>query len=160
MRSGLLLSSALACSFALGWCAHVMTAQRRTPVTITRLYTGSDGETHVEEITDLRLTPDATRSGLEASENIKVTGLQFARTSPGWFRDWHTAERHQYIVTLTRPRRNRSGRRSQDSIGTRASGSGRRRDREGPHLAYSRNGRPHRIEHPGCRAVVPSGADR
>ena len=49
----------------------------------------------------MRLTPDAARSGLEASEVIKVTGLQFARTSPGWVRDWHVAERHQYIVTLS-----------------------------------------------------------
>ena len=101
MRSSWLLSSALACCFALGWCAHVVTAERRTPVTVTRLYTGSDGETHAQEITDLKLIPDAARSGLEASEIIKVTGLQFARTSPGWIREWHTAERHQYIITLS-----------------------------------------------------------
>jgi hypothetical protein len=101
MRSNWLLSSALACCFALGWCAHVLTAQRHTPVTFTRLYTGPDGQTHAEEITVAKLTPDPARSGLEASENIKVTGLQFARTSPGWVKDWHTAERHQYIVTLS-----------------------------------------------------------
>ena len=81
--------------------AHAVTSQRRTPVSVTRLYTGSDGQTHTEEITDVRLTPDASRSGLEASDVIKVTGLQFARTSPGWVKDWHVAERHQYIVTLS-----------------------------------------------------------
>jgi hypothetical protein len=101
MRSKCLLSSALAASFALGWGAHFLTAQRRTPVSVTRLYTGPDGQTHAEEITDVRLTPDAARSGLEASDVIKVTGLQFVRTSPGWIREWDVAERHQYIVTLT-----------------------------------------------------------
>ena len=30
-----------------------------------------------------------------------MSGLQFARTAPGWVRDWHVAERHQYIVTLS-----------------------------------------------------------
>jgi hypothetical protein len=101
MRSRWLLSAALAGCFALGWGAHAVTSQRRTPVSVTRLYTGSDGQTRTEEITDVRLTPDASRSGLEASDVIKVTGLQFARTSPGWVRDWHVAERHQYIVTLS-----------------------------------------------------------
>lgn len=101
MRSKWLLASALAGCFALGWGAHAVTAQRRTPVSVTRLYTGSDGETHAEEIADTRLTPDAARSGLEASDVIRVSGLQFARTAPGWVRDWHVAERHQYIVTLS-----------------------------------------------------------
>jgi hypothetical protein len=101
MRSRWLLASALAGCFVLGWGAHAVTAQRRTPVSVTRLYTGSDGETHAEEIADTRLTPDAARSGLEASDVIRVSGLQFARTAPGWVRDWHVAERHQYIVTLS-----------------------------------------------------------
>src|SRR5438445_12859004 len=100
MRSSWLLSSALAFCFALGWCAHVVTARRRTPIIVTRLYAGSDGQTHAEEIPDIRLIPDRARSGLEASDTIKVTGLQFARTSPGWERGWHTAEHHEYIITL------------------------------------------------------------
>ena len=101
MRSRWLLASALAGCFALGWAAHSVTAQRRTPVSVTRIYTGSDGETHAEEVPEARLTPDAARSGLEASDVIKVSGLQFARTAPGWVRDWHVGERHQYIVTLS-----------------------------------------------------------
>jgi quercetin dioxygenase-like cupin family protein len=96
-----LFSIALAGCFALGWFAHAVTAQGHTPVTVTRLYTGSDGQTHAEETTDIRLTSDPARRGLETSENIKVTGLQFVRTSPGWVVDWHPADRHQYIVTLS-----------------------------------------------------------
>ena len=102
MRSRLpFLLLALLCSFVLGWFAHVATAERHTPVIVTRIYTGSDGQTHAEDVTNFRMISDAARSGLEVSDNIKVTGLQFARTSPGWVRDWHVAERHQYIVTLS-----------------------------------------------------------
>ena len=100
MRSGWLLGTALTCCFALGWGARGATDLRK-PISVTRLYTGSDGQTHAEQITDVKLMPDAARSGLEASDVIKVTGLQFVRTSPGWVRDWHVAERHQYIVTLS-----------------------------------------------------------
>jgi hypothetical protein len=101
LRSKWPLSSAFMACFALGWGTHALTAQRHKPVSITRLYTGSDGQSHAEVITDLRFASDPARKGLEASENIKVVGLQFARTSPGWFNDWHVAERHQYVVTLS-----------------------------------------------------------
>lgn len=101
MRPTCLLSSALLCCFLLGWFAHSATAQRHTPVIVTRIYTGPDGQTHTEDVMNLTMTPDPSRNGLEVSENIKVTGLQFARTSPGWVKDWHVAERHQYIVTLS-----------------------------------------------------------
>lgn len=101
MRSRWLLLLALAGCFALGWGVRAQTGRQRTPISLTRLYTGSDGETHAEEIVDVRLTADATRGGLEVSDVIRVSGLQFARTSPGWVRDWHAGERHQYIVTLS-----------------------------------------------------------
>jgi hypothetical protein len=39
-------------------------------------------ETHAEQITDTKFAADPTRGGLEVSNVIKVTGLQFARTSP------------------------------------------------------------------------------
>lgn len=100
MRSEWLFGAALACCFVLGWGARGATDVRK-PVSVTRIYTGPDGLSHVEEIRDVKLMPDAARNGLEASDVIKVTGLLFARTSPGWFRDWHVAERHQYIVTLS-----------------------------------------------------------
>lgn len=100
MRSRWLFGAALACFFVLGWGARGAT-DVRTPVSLTRIYTGSDGLSHAEEIRDMKLMPDASRNGLEASDVIKVTGLRFARTSPGWVRDWHVAERHQYIVTLS-----------------------------------------------------------
>ena len=99
MQSKWLLSSALVGCFALGWCAHLLTAQYRKPVTITRIYTGSDGETHAEEITG-NLKSDPSRNGIEFSDPIKVTSLVFARTSPGWVRDWHQETYRQYLITL------------------------------------------------------------
>ncbi len=72
MQSKWLLSSALVGCFAFGWCAHLLMAQHHKPVTITRIYTGSDGETHAEEITE-NLKSDPSRSGIEFSDPIKVT---------------------------------------------------------------------------------------
>jgi hypothetical protein len=100
MQSRWLFSSALAGCFALGWFSHVLTAQGRSPVTITRIYTGSDGQSHAEEMDEGKLKKDPRVMGLGVSEMIKVTGLQFSHTAPGWATDWHPADRHQYIVTL------------------------------------------------------------
>ena len=100
MQSKWLLSSALVGFFAFGWCAHLLTAQHRKPVTITRIYTGSDGETHPEEITG-NLKSDPSRNGIEFSDPINVTSLVFARTSPGWVRNWHQETYRQYLITLS-----------------------------------------------------------
>jgi len=76
----------------------VAVAQRRAPVKATRLFTGPDGQTHAEEI-EMKLSPSGT-SG-ELSPTINVNGLQFRRTAPNYFVDWHTAPRRQYVVTLS-----------------------------------------------------------
>ena len=57
-----------------------------------RMYTGSDGQTHIETI-DLAKTPSWTE-GLDAS---KIT---FRSAPAGRFQDWHPAPRRQIIVTL------------------------------------------------------------
>ena len=75
----------------------IVVAERRTPMVVTRLYTGPDGLTHAEEI-DLKLT---SNGGTELSEMAKVTGLQFRRQAPNYFQDWHTAPRRQYVITLS-----------------------------------------------------------
>jgi hypothetical protein len=76
----------------------VVGAQHRTPIKVTRIFTGPDGLTHAEEI-----APKLTSSGGsgELSEMIKVTGLQFRRQAPKYFQDWHTAPRRQYVITLS-----------------------------------------------------------
>lgn len=74
-----------------------VTAQERTPIRVTRIYTGDDGKTHAEEL-DVPL--GAPRGATEMSEPVAVTNVQFRRTSPDYFIDWHTAPRRQYVITL------------------------------------------------------------
>ena len=73
-------------------------AQERTPIQVTRIYTGDDGKTHAEEY-DVPLGPP--RGATELSETIDVTSLQFRRTSTDYDLDWHTAPRRQYVITLS-----------------------------------------------------------
>ena len=74
-------------------------AAERTPVTITRLYTGADQKTHAEEITvPLPLKP--ANGASERSEYMAFTGAQWVRTSTSYDLDWHPAPRRQYIINL------------------------------------------------------------
>ena len=57
-----------------------------------RLYTGDDGATHLEELT-LESHPELT--SLQATR-----GVAFRAQQPGYFSDWHTAPRRQYVITL------------------------------------------------------------
>jgi hypothetical protein len=98
----LLASSLVVGSFVLVWGVptndDILAAQKRTPISVTRIFTGPDGQTHAEEI-DVKLLPGGT-SG-ELSEMLKVTGLQFRRTPPNYFVDWHPAPQRQYVITLS-----------------------------------------------------------
>jgi len=73
-------------------------AQRRTPIKVTRLYTGSDGKTHAEEY-EIPVRPQGR--GTELSETVSVRDLQFRRTNQDYNLDWHPAPRRQYVVTLS-----------------------------------------------------------
>lgn len=97
MRKWLLAAVLLSCG-ALFWVTRAA-AQRPTPITVTRLFTGPDGLTHAEEI-DVKLTPWGTLGGIERSDAIAVSALQFERSSPDRTNDWHTASRRQYVITL------------------------------------------------------------
>ena len=77
--------------------AEHVAAQERTPIKVTRIYTGDDGKTHAEELA-MPLGPP--RGATELSPAIPVTSVQFRRTSPAYFIDWHTAPRRQYVITL------------------------------------------------------------
>jgi len=64
---------------------------------ITRLYTGSDHESHFEDV-EVPLN-DARRSD-HRSELMRVTGILFRETAGNFNIDWHNAPRRQYIITL------------------------------------------------------------
>ena len=97
-------------ALALGWIPTLMvvwgvresipapvTAQERTPIKVTRIYTGDDGKTHAEE---LEVPLKQGRPTTELSEPVPITSVQFRRNSPDYFIDWHTAPRRQYVITL------------------------------------------------------------
>jgi hypothetical protein len=93
----------VACAVGV-WSARtdhdVVVAQQRAPVVVTRIFTGSDGLTHAEEIT-VKLAPGGGSTATELSEMVKATGVQFRRQGPKYFQDWHPASRRQYVVTLS-----------------------------------------------------------
>lgn len=85
----------------------VLAAQQNAPVMATRLYTGPDGLTHIDEI-ELNLTaapgftPEAGSKGItELSEPVHAAKAFVARASPGFFEDWHNADVRRYVVTLS-----------------------------------------------------------
>jgi hypothetical protein len=59
---------------------------------IFRLYSGDDGESHIEKL-ELASHPDLT-----ALHGAK--GVVFRASPPGYFSDWHNAPRRQYVITL------------------------------------------------------------
>ena len=60
---------------------------------IYRLYSGGDGESHIEEL-DLASHPELTSPQ-------PTTNIIFRETPPGRFSDCHTAPRRQYIITVS-----------------------------------------------------------
>jgi hypothetical protein len=63
---------------------------------IVRLYTGSDNESHFEEI-DVELN---LRGHMEVSELQPAHGMLFRRVPPTHRSNYHTAPRRQYVITL------------------------------------------------------------
>jgi quercetin dioxygenase-like cupin family protein len=61
-------------------------------MSIIRLYTGPDGQTHIEEL-DLASHPELTSPHA-------TTNIVFRTTEPGRFSDWHNAPRRQYVINL------------------------------------------------------------
>ena len=60
---------------------------------IFRLYSGDDGQSHLEEL------HIADHPGL--SKAMAVSTITFREWQPGHFIDWHPAPRRQYIISLS-----------------------------------------------------------
>jgi quercetin dioxygenase-like cupin family protein len=69
--------------------------------TIIRVYTGDDGQSHLEEMT-LALQPFVDTEGAygEGTPLEKATGIAFRVAPPGYVLNWHCAPRRQYTITL------------------------------------------------------------
>jgi len=89
-----LVAGTLAGVIGVTWGASidrdVVGAQGRTPTMMKRVYTGTDGRSHVEEI-ELNL-----KSVMEKVTNVRVNVSQ-----PGSFSDWHVGPERRYIINLT-----------------------------------------------------------
>jgi hypothetical protein len=85
----------------------VAVAQSRTPVVITRIYTGADGLAHAEDI-------EVNLNARGASEMFKATGTEFSVRPPTSGADprntsaapasdpgWHTGPGRQFVITLS-----------------------------------------------------------
>lgn len=63
---------------------------------VVRVYTGADGESHLEELElPYERIARAERTAMQAA-----AGIQFRRAPAGDFQDFHTAPRRQYVITL------------------------------------------------------------
>ena len=69
---------------------------------IFRVYTGNDGQSHLEEM-NLPLEPFLDTEGAygEGTPLEPAAGITFRVAEPGYFLDWHNAPRRQYVVTLS-----------------------------------------------------------
>ena len=62
--------------------SHVA-AQKQPTTTVTRLYTGADGQSHAED-REVAWRPAKLRADLNESESVKVTSAQFLRWPRGF----------------------------------------------------------------------------
>ena len=69
--------------------------------TILRIYSGHDGQSHVEEM-PLAMQPFVDTEGAhgEGTPLQPVQGVTFRVSPPGYVLSWHCAPRRQYTITL------------------------------------------------------------
>jgi hypothetical protein len=60
---------------------------------IVRIYDGDDGESHFQE-----LTPDEFA---DIANNVGPGDITVGQRAAGWWQDYHTAPRHQYVVFMS-----------------------------------------------------------
>jgi hypothetical protein len=60
-----------------------------------RIYTGPDGESHFEDLTDTLLD-----GGFGATPMLDADSVFFTRSVPGNESGWHTAPRRQYVIGI------------------------------------------------------------
>jgi hypothetical protein len=63
---------------------------------LVRVYTGSDGESHIEQMSFNFSEREGTRTSAE-----HASGVTFAQRAEGSFLDFHNAPQRQYVLYLT-----------------------------------------------------------
>jgi len=97
MKSYSIAAACLAAVFVLVSGAQTGASPKHKPVTMTRFYTGPDGQTHAEEI-EAKFTGGGTN---EVFKLMGINGAEVHRAPAGTVQEWHTAPRRQYIITLS-----------------------------------------------------------
>jgi len=87
-------------SLAVVSSASHVAAQQHETTTITRLYTGADGQSHAED-TEIGWRPAQLRAELNDTESVKATAAQFLRWPRGFVWQGHPASKRQYVVILS-----------------------------------------------------------
>jgi quercetin dioxygenase-like cupin family protein len=69
--------------------------------TILRIYSGDDGQSHLEEVA-LEMQPFVDTEGAhgEGTSLQHTAGVTFRLSPPGYVLSWHCAPRRQYTITL------------------------------------------------------------
>ena len=67
-------------------------------IRLVRLFTGPDGQSHVEE-SRIAITPDRAVSAFSAKASAE--SIYFAETAPGSRLDWHNDPHRRYVITLS-----------------------------------------------------------
>jgi quercetin dioxygenase-like cupin family protein len=76
-------------------------AQERTPLTVTRLYSGTDGLSHFERIRVKFVSVPGEPTAVAESEPVITSKSYFVRCAPGFFSDWHNADARRYVITIS-----------------------------------------------------------
>jgi quercetin dioxygenase-like cupin family protein len=87
-------------SLAVVLSAGHVTAQKHETTTVTRLYTGTDGQSHAED-TQIAWRPAKLRDELNEAESVKVTSAQFLRWPRGFVWEGHPASKRQYVIIIS-----------------------------------------------------------
>ncbi|MDE2787729.1 MAG: hypothetical protein OXL37_13840 [Chloroflexota bacterium] len=60
---------------------------------IVRIYAGDDGESHFEDLTADQFA--------DIANDVGPGDITVGQRPPGWWQDYHTAPRHQYVVFMS-----------------------------------------------------------
>jgi hypothetical protein len=106
MRSiaGRVVLVAVTISLILTCYAHrgqTVVAQQHTPLAVTRLYTGADGLSHVEQV-NVKFSPvDGAPPTVEHSKSVQVSSSYIVRLATGFFESWHNADARRYVIPIS-----------------------------------------------------------
>src|SRR5262245_56493057 len=100
MQSFTRLGFVVVISIAVVLSSGHVAAQKQATTTMTRLYTGTDGQSHAED-TAIAWRPAKLRAELNETESVKVTSAQFLRWPRGFVWEGHPASKRQYVIIVS-----------------------------------------------------------